>query len=127
MKFEQGQEFTYERSFTKEDVKGFIDLAHYTGRHHEEENQDGEIMIQGLLTATLPTTLGGEYDLLVYQMLYDLTKPVYTRDHIVCQIRVDQAEEKRDKIHYKLDFQCKNQKDQVVLSGYLKAIELKFD
>ena len=127
MKFEQGQEFTYERSFTKGDVKGFIDLAHYTGRHHEEENQDGEIMIQGLLTATLPTTLGGEYDLLVYQMLYDLTKPVYTGDHIICQIRIDQAEEKRDKIHYKLDFQCKNQKDQVVLSGYLKAIELKFD
>ncbi|EGS31195.1 hypothetical protein HMPREF9130_0314 [Peptoniphilus sp. oral taxon 375 str. F0436] len=94
MKFKQGQEFTYERSFTKEDVKGFIDLAHYTGRHHEEENQDGEIMIQGLLTATLPTTLGGEYDLLVYQMLYDLTKPVYTGDHIICQIRIDQAEEK---------------------------------
>ena len=127
MKFKQGQEFTYERSFTKEDVKGFIDLAHYTGRHHEEENQDGEIMIQGLLTATLPTTLGGEYDRLVYQMLYDLTKPVETGDHIICQIRIDQAEEKRDKIHYKLDFQCKNQKDQVVLSGYLKAIELKFD
>lgn len=127
MKFKQGQEITYERSFTKEDVKGFIDLAHYTGCHHEEENQDGEIMIQGLLTATLPTTLGGEYDLLVYQMLYDLTKPVYTGDHIICQIRIDQAEEKRDKIHYKLDFQCKNQKDQVVLSGYLKAIELKFD
>ncbi|WP_072470193.1 hypothetical protein [Urinicoccus massiliensis] len=127
MKFKQGQEFTYERSFTKEDVKGFIDLAHYTGRHHEEENQDGEVMIQGLLTATLPTSLGGQYDLLVYQMHYNLTKPVYTGDHIVCRIRVDQAEEKRGRVYYKLGFSCKNQKNQEVLSGYLKAIELNFD
>lgn len=127
MKFHQGQEFNYQRTFTKEDVKKFMDLAHYKGRHHLEENENGEVMIQGLLTATLPTTIGGEFDLLIYQMHYDLLKPVYTQDHIRCKVSVDQAEKKKERVYYTLKITCKNQNDVLVFSGYLKGIELIFD
>lgn len=127
MEFQIGQSFTYERTFTKEDVKDFIALSHYTGRHHEVENEDGEVMIQGLLTATLPTHLGGEYDLLVYRMEYNLLRPVYTKDRISCEITVADKKEKREKTHLDLTFVTTNQRGEEVLTGLLKAVVLHFE
>ncbi|MDO5712845.1 MAG: enoyl-CoA hydratase [Tissierellia bacterium] len=124
MKFKIGQEYTYERTFTKKDVEEFIVLSQYTGKHHEVPNEDGEVMIQGLLTATLPTTIGGQYDILMYKMVYHLVKPVYTGDHVVCRITVKDLFEKNGTERIILEFSTKNQKGEEVLSGELKGLPL---
>lgn len=124
MKFSIGQQFTYERTFTKQDVADFIALSHYTGKHHEIPDENGELMIQGLLTATLPTTIGGEYDMLMYKMVYNLVKPVYTGDHIVCTVTVRDLYKKKDTNRIELEFSTKNQRNEEVLSGEIKGIIL---
>ena len=126
MKFEVGQEFHYERTFTKKDVEDFIKLSQYTGKHHEVPNEKGEVMIQGLLTATLPTTIGGIYDILMYKMVYHLVRPVYTGDHIVCTVKVLESFMKNGTNRLVLGFSTVNQDNEEVLSGEIKGMALEF-
>lgn len=124
MKFEVGQQFTYRRTFTKEDVADFIKLSHYTGKHHEIPNEDGELLIQGLLTTMLPTKFGGEYNILMYKMVYNLIKPVYTGDDITCTVTVDRLFEKKGTNRIDMSFSTKNQREEEVLSGEIRGILL---
>lgn len=124
MKFNVGDVFEYKRTFTKDEVDDFIKLAKYTGKHHIIPNEDNEVMIQGLLTATLPTTIGGEHDILMYKMIYNLLKPVYTSDEIICKVKVDELFEKNGQNRINFTFSCINQKTEEVLNGVLKGILL---
>lgn len=55
------------------------------GTHHTSPNDKGRIVIQGLLTATLSTKIGGENDVLAHTMNFNLLKPVYSGDTITCE------------------------------------------
>jgi len=54
-----GQRFTWIRTFTDEDVRQFAEVSGDRGAHHVQPGPDGRVMVQGLLTATLPTKIGG--------------------------------------------------------------------
>ena len=54
----EGDVATYSRTFTTEDVEQFGELSGDRGSHHETDTP----MVHGLLTATLPTKLGGDLD-----------------------------------------------------------------
>jgi 3-hydroxybutyryl-CoA dehydratase len=54
----------FERMFTKEDVKLFTKVSWDEGDHHIHPDEQGRLVIQGLLTATLPTKIGGENNVL---------------------------------------------------------------
>lgn len=51
-------------------------------------------MVQGLLTATLPTKIGGDANVLARTMNFEFLKPVFTGDTILCEVTIDRYEEK---------------------------------
>jgi 3-hydroxybutyryl-CoA dehydratase len=63
MNIEVGQKASYERTFTIKDVELFAKLSGDKGEHHMKPDGQGRVMLHGLLTATVPTKLGGGYQL----------------------------------------------------------------
>jgi hypothetical protein len=64
MDVQEGEVITYERTFTEEEIRAFAELSGDTGQQHVERDAEGRLMAQGLLTATLPTKIGGEVNCL---------------------------------------------------------------
>ena len=60
MTVKAGDVFEWERTFTKDDVEAFGRISGDVGRHHREPDESGRLVVHGLLTATLPTKLGGD-------------------------------------------------------------------
>jgi 3-hydroxybutyryl-CoA dehydratase len=52
-----GEIITFERTFTVEDVELFTTISGDEGSHHVTPDEQGRLVIQGLLTATLPTKI----------------------------------------------------------------------
>lgn len=55
-----GDVFSWERTFNEEDIRLFGRLSGDEGEHHVRPDRQGRLMVQGLLTATLPTKIGGD-------------------------------------------------------------------
>ena len=75
-----GHEFRWERSFTDQDLAQFTRLSGDRGMHHIVPDEHGNKMIQGLLTATLPTKIGGDLNYVAREMVFDFHRPVYVGD-----------------------------------------------
>lgn len=60
MNLKVGDVISFERTFTEEDVELFTKVSWDEGTHHVTPDEQGRLVIQGLLTATLPTKIGGE-------------------------------------------------------------------
>ncbi|AQQ63879.1 TPA: dehydratase [Bacillus cereus] len=58
MKLQVGEKITFERTFTREDVVLFTEVS---------KDEQGRFAVQGLLTSTLPTKIGGDYNVLARQ------------------------------------------------------------
>lgn len=80
----EGDTVVVERTFTTEDVETFTDVSGDRGDHHLEPDQEGRLLVHGLLTATLATEIGGRYDVLARTMEYRFRRPVYTGETIRC-------------------------------------------
>lgn len=81
-----GETYTHERTFSKPEVRQFTELSGDAGEHHVEENAEGELLVQGLLTATLPTKIGGDFDVLARQMTFHFRRPVWTGETVTCAV-----------------------------------------
>lgn len=56
--------------------------------HHITPDEQGRLVVQGLLTSTLPTKVGGDHNLLARKMNFEFLRPVYTEDTIICEERI---------------------------------------
>lgn len=113
-----GKVIRFERTFTKEDVKGFTKLSKDEGRHHTTPDEVGRLVVQGLLTATLPTKIGGDYNVYARTMNFDFFRPVFTEDTIVCEVKIQQYEKRKvNQMSIKTIFTCRNQDGKEVLKG----------
>lgn len=90
MSLNVGDVITFERMFTKRDVELFTELSGDEGVHHITPDEQGRLVVQGLLTATLPTKVGGDYNVLARTMNFEFLKPVFTEDTIVCEVTIEQ-------------------------------------
>ena len=50
-------------------------------------------MVQGLLTATLPTKVGGDWNYIAREMNFEFLRPVFTGDTIRCEVTITQLEQ----------------------------------
>ena len=116
---------SYERTFTVEDVKAFAEISHDRGAHHVEPGPGGRVMVHGLLTATLPTKLGGDLDYLARTMRFEFVRPVFTGDRIVCDCTAAQVEERPGRIYIEFDIRCRNQDGEEVLTGSTAGVVLR--
>ena len=92
MVIQVGEKITFERTFTREDVDLFTKLSGNEGVHHITPDEQGRFVVQGLLTATLPTKVEGDYNVLARKMNFEFLRPVYSEDSIRCDVIIEQFE-----------------------------------
>jgi len=117
-----GQKFSYDRVFTVADVQTFARLTGDAGRHHVVPDSEGRVMVQGLLTATLPTKFGGDINYLARDMRFEFVRPVYTGDAIVTEVVCTEAVDEDRVVRLSFDVVCKNQHGKEVLKGSTNGV-----
>ena len=83
-----GQRLTWERTFTEDDVRQFAEVSGDRGAHHVQPGPDGRVMVQGLLTATLPTKIGGDLSFMAREMTFEFVRPVFSGDAVTTEVTV---------------------------------------
>ncbi|MHC3379518.1 hotdog family protein [Haloarcula sp. H-GB5] len=93
---EVGETFTETRMFQPEDVDQFAALSGDDQPRHTEPDGDGRRMVQGLLTASLLTSIGGDLEVLASRMDLQFQRPVYTGETLVCELTIVSADPDTD-------------------------------
>lgn len=119
-----GDIITFERTFTVRDVELFTEISGDEGIHHITPDEQGRLIIQGLLTATLPTKIGGDNNVLARTMNFEFLRPVFTGDTIICEVKIEKFEKQDNRTHITTFFLCKNQHEKEVLIGDFAGVIL---
>ncbi len=117
-----GDVISWERTFTEEDILAFGELSGDKGLHHVLRDEQGRLMAQGLLTATLPTKIGGDLNFIARELTFEFHRPVFAGDTIRCQVMLTLLEQGVDHIHLHCKWVCYNQRDQQVLTGRARGV-----
>jgi 3-hydroxybutyryl-CoA dehydratase len=122
MMIEVGQKASYDRTFTAKDVEQFAELSGDKGVHHIRPDKDGRIMLHGLLTATVPTKLGGDMNYIAREITYEFLRPVFVGDKVRADAVVTKVEQSEGHQKVAMDFVCYNQHGKEVLRGKTSGI-----
>lgn len=112
-----GDEFTWERTFTAEDIRAFAIVSGDEGAHHVTPDAQGRLMVHGLLTATLPTKIGGDLNYIAREMHFFFERPVFAGDTIRIVLTATRVEEQPQVTLLDAEWVCTNQRDQIVMTG----------
>jgi len=121
----EGKVSTYSRTFTAEEVQQFADVSGDDQPRHTEPDEDGRVMVQGLLTATMPTKLGGDVEVLAHSMDLQFLKPVYTGEEITCRSMTDTVTERDDRYEVTFDVVCEDEDGEAVLRATIDGMIFK--
>ena len=124
MPLNAGDTITFERNFTVDDVNLFTKVSGDEGSHHLNPDEHGRLIIQGLLTATLPTKVGGDYNVLARTMNFEFLRPVFTGDTIICEVTIEKFEKQDTRTSIAATFLCENQNNKEVLKGSFAGVIL---
>ena len=125
MTLKVGEIISFERTFTKRDVELFTEISGDEGIHHLTPDEQGRLVIQGLLTATLPTKVGGDHNVLARTMNFEFLRPVFTGDKIRCAVTIERYEKlENNRKSILASFLCTNQHEKQVLTGNFAGIIL---
>jgi 3-hydroxybutyryl-CoA dehydratase len=105
------------RTITEDDVVRFVELSGDRGRHHLERDDKGRLLAHGLLTATLPTKLGGDMNYIARTMEFEFLKAVYAGDALTCDGTVVSTIAQRARYKVRFAFEVRNQNGETVLRG----------
>lgn len=103
---EAGAVHTFERTFTHEEVWQFAELSGDTQPQHTEPD-DGRLVVHGLLTATLPTRIGGDLAVLAHTTTFTFHEPVYTGERVVCEWTNETVTERGDRYRLAVSAVCR--------------------
>jgi acyl dehydratase len=117
-----GDVLSWERTFTEEDVRSFIRFSGDEGVHHLEPDAQGRLMVHGLLTATLPTKIGGDLNLIARDMKFTFLRPVFAGDTIQCVVTLIQFVPGPEFNQLASSFVCTNQHGKQVLIGEASGV-----
>ena len=118
----EGETHTFERTFATDDVERFAELSRDRQPIHTEPDEDGRLMVHGLLTATLPTKIGGDLEVLARRMDLEFRRPVYTGQRITCTWTFESVEEREDRYVIGVDVVCENDDGEPVLTGTVEGL-----
>ncbi len=122
MTVEEGQAFSWERTFTQKDVKEFARLSGDAGTHHVTQDAEGRTLVHGLLTATLPTKLGGDMNYIARQMTFEFLRPVFVGDRVRVDAVVTHVSQGERQLDVAVHFECHNQDGKKVMAGATRGI-----
>ena len=114
--------FTWARTFTKEDVLEFGRISGDQGSHHVEPDERGRVMVQGLLTASIGTKIGGDLNYIAREMISEFIRPVFTGDTITCEVTLTKIEQLEGVKKVEMKSIYRNQHGKEVLIGSSRGI-----
>ena len=117
-----GDTISWERTFTEEDVRLFGQISGDQGIHHVDYDEQGRLMVQGLLTATLPTKIGGDLNYIAREMIFDFLRPVFVGDTIRCEVTITSLEPSNGRMKMSATWVCRNQNGKEVLTGRTSGV-----
>ncbi|MFB6083482.1 MAG: MaoC/PaaZ C-terminal domain-containing protein [Halorientalis sp.] len=120
----EGEVVTYERTFTESDVREFAALSEDRQPRHLEPDEDGRLMVHGLLTATLPTKIGGDLEVLASHMEFSFRRPVYTGQTVHCRVELTDVESGANRDEVRAEVEC-TVAGETVLSGSFEGVVLR--
>lgn len=118
----EGKTNTFERVFTVDDVQQFAEISGDAQPRHTEPDDDGRVMVQGLLTATMPTKMGGDNEVLARTMEFEFLQPVYTGERIVCSSSYETVTERDDRFEFTSNVVCENEDGEAVLAATIEGL-----
>jgi acyl dehydratase len=116
-----GQRFTWQRTFTVEDVRKFSDLSGDRGAHHVQADSSGRVMVQGLLTATLPTKIGGDLNFMAREMIFEFLRPVFSGETITTSVTITNIYEEGGRVWVSVEAECVNEAGKEVLRAHIRG------
>lgn len=122
---EEGAVHTYERTFSKEDVRRFGEISGDQQSIHTEPDDEGRLIVQGLLTATLPTKIGGDLSYIARSMEFDFLEPVYTGTAITCEWTNETVEEREDRYTLTSSIACYDEDGDAVMEARIDGLVWK--
>ncbi|WP_404449069.1 MaoC family dehydratase N-terminal domain-containing protein [Sutcliffiella horikoshii] len=122
MKLETGEVLTYSRTFTVEEILQFGEVSGDQGRHHVEKDEQGRLMVHGLLTASIGTKIGGDLNYIAREMNMEFLRPVFTGDTITCEATLTNVQQQEGYKQVNVTSIYTNQKGKQVLLGNSKGI-----
>ena len=117
-----GDQTYWERTFTEEDIRLFNRLSGDEGVHHVAPDEQGRLMVHGLLTATIPTKLGGDMNFIAREMKFQFYRPVFAGDTIRCDVTIVELEPSDRYLSMRTEFICRNQQGKEVMTGYAAGV-----
>lgn len=113
---------SWERTFTEDDIRLFGKLSGDEGVHHVTADKQGRLMAQGLLTATLPTKVGGDLNFIARELNFQFLRPVFAGDTIRCEVTVAELEETGQGLRMAVAWICRNQDGKEVMTGQGRGV-----
>lgn len=117
MSIKVGDVFKYERRFTEEEVFEFANITGDKGRHHMEYDENGRLMVHGLLTASIGTKVGEELHYIARELVSEFIRPVFTGDTITCELTLTNIEQMEGYKKVSIESVYRNQDEKTVLVG----------
>jgi acyl dehydratase len=118
----EGDVASVERTFTREDVETFAALSGDEGDHHVEPDDQGRVLVHGLLLGVLPTQVGGDRNVLATTMTYEFHRPVYTGQPIACEVTTETVVERGDRYEIESAAECRNEADETVMTASYEGV-----
>jgi 3-hydroxybutyryl-CoA dehydratase len=112
----------WERTFTEEDVRLFTRFSGDEGEHHLAPDEQGRLMVHGLLTATLPTKIGGDMNFIARELTFQFHRPVFAGDTIRCEVTLVELEPADQYVRVHSKWVCRNQLGKDVMTGEARGV-----
>lgn len=80
------------------------------------------MLVHGLLTATLPTKLGGDIDFPARTMAFEFPRPVYTGQAVTGEMSVEALDDRGDRDDLAASFECPTPDGTVVTRGESEGV-----
>lgn len=117
-----GDKISWQRTFTEDDIRVFNRVSGDEGVHHVTPDEQGRLMVHGLLTATVPTKIGGDMNFIAREMNFQFHRPVFAGDTIKCEATIVKLEPDEQYINVRTEFVCRNQYGKEVMTGFAQGI-----
>jgi 3-hydroxybutyryl-CoA dehydratase len=117
-----GDVISWQRTFTEEDIRLFATLSGDKGVHHLKPDERGRLMAHGLLTATLPTKIGGDINFIARELTFSFHRPVFAGDTITCEVTVTGLEPAEKYFNLSTSWACRNQDGKEVMTGHAHGV-----
>jgi 3-hydroxybutyryl-CoA dehydratase len=117
-----GETLSWRRTFSEDDIRLFAQVSGDEGEHHLDPDEKGRLMVHGLLTATLPTKIGGDLNFIAREMTFHFHRPVFAGDTLECVVTLVAADPADGYTRVASEWRCTNQHGKEVMTGSANGI-----